>query len=60
MASHNSSSVHKKVVAFKIKTNNILHYEACLRGSMYNFRYKNINVMFFLSYSIKEYIKINS
>jgi phage anti-repressor protein len=41
MASHNSSSVHKKVVAFKIKTNNILHYEACLRGSMYNFRYKN-------------------
>lgn len=41
MASHNSSSIHKKVVAFKIKTNNILHYEACLRGSMYNFRYKN-------------------
>jgi hypothetical protein len=41
MASHNSSSVHKKVVAFKIKTTNILHYEACLRGSMYNFRYKN-------------------
>lgn len=41
MASHNSSSVHKKVVAFKIKTDNILHYEACLRGSMYNFRYKN-------------------
>jgi len=41
MASHNSSSVHKKVVAFKIKTTNILHYEACLRGLMYNFRYKN-------------------
>ena len=41
MTSHNSSSIHKKVVAFKIKTNNILHYEACLRGSMYNFRYKN-------------------
>lgn len=41
MASHNSSSVHKKVIAFKIKTTNILHYEACLRGSMYNFRYKN-------------------
>jgi len=41
MASHNSSSVHKKVVAFKIKTTNILHYEACLRGSMYDFRYKN-------------------
>jgi phage anti-repressor protein len=41
MATHNSSSVHKKVVAFKIKTDNILHYEACLRGSMYNFRYKN-------------------
>ena len=41
LASHNSSSVHKKVVAFKVKTTNILHYEACLRGSMYNFRYKN-------------------
>jgi hypothetical protein len=41
IAAHNSSSVHKKVVAFKIKTTNILHYEACLRGSMYNFRYKN-------------------
>ena len=41
LAAHNSSSVHKKVVAFRIKTTNILHYEACLRGSMYNFRYKN-------------------
>ena len=41
MAVHNSSSVHKKVIALKIKTTNILHYEACLRGSMYNFRYKN-------------------
>ena len=41
LATHNSSSVHKKIVAFKIKTTNILHYEACLRGSMYNFRYKN-------------------
>jgi phage anti-repressor protein len=41
LATHNSSSVHKKIVAFKIKTSDILHYEACLRGSMYNYRYKN-------------------
>jgi phage anti-repressor protein len=41
LATHNSSSVHKKVIAFKIKTTNISHYEACLRGSMYDFRYKN-------------------
>lgn len=41
MANHNSSNIHKKIVIFKIKTSNILHYENCLRGSMYDFRYKN-------------------
>jgi hypothetical protein len=38
---HNSSSAHKKMIAFKIKTENIIHFEACLRGVMFDFRYKN-------------------
>ena len=38
---HNSSSAHKKIVAFKIKTDNIIHFEACLRGVMFDYRYKN-------------------
>ena len=38
---HNSSSVHKKILSYKIKTDNIVHFEACLRGIMYDFRYKN-------------------
>jgi len=38
---HNSSSIHKKIVAYKIKTENIIHFEACLRGVMFDFRYKN-------------------
>jgi phage anti-repressor protein len=38
---HNSSSIHKKIVAYKIKTDNIIHFEACLRGVMFDFRYKN-------------------
>ena len=38
---HNSSSAHKKVIAFKIKTENIIHFEACLRGVMFDYRYKN-------------------
>jgi phage anti-repressor protein len=40
MANHNSSTIHKKVLVFKIKTNNISHYEACLRSTLFNFRYK--------------------
>jgi hypothetical protein len=31
---HNSSSVHKKILSYKIKTDNILHFEACLRGGI--------------------------
>ena len=41
MANHNSSNIHKKIVIHKIKTDNILHYESCLRGVMFDFRYKN-------------------
>jgi hypothetical protein len=38
---HNSSNIHKKVLSFKIAAENILHFEACLRGVMYDYRYKN-------------------
>jgi hypothetical protein len=38
---HNSSSIHKKIVAYKIKTENIIHFESCLKGVMFDFRYKN-------------------
>ena len=38
---HNSSSAHNKIIAFKIKTDNIIHFESCLRGVMFDFRYKN-------------------
>jgi hypothetical protein len=38
---HNSSSAHKKIIAFKIKTDNIIHFESCLRGVMFDYRYKN-------------------
>lgn len=41
MNNHNSSNAHKKILSYKIKTDNILHFEACLRGVMYDFRYKN-------------------
>lgn len=41
MYNHNSSSAHKKILAFKIEIENILHFEACLRGVMYDYRYKN-------------------
>ena len=41
MANHNSSSIHKKIVSFKIKTANKSQFESCLRSTMYNFRYKN-------------------
>jgi phage anti-repressor protein len=41
MANHNSSSIHKKIISFQIKTDNKLQFESCLRNSMYNFRYKS-------------------
>ena len=41
MANHNSSSIHKKIISFQIKTDNKLQFESCLRNSMFNFRYKN-------------------
>ena len=41
MYNHNSSNIHKKIISFKIKTENILHFEVCLRGIMFDFRYKN-------------------
>lgn len=50
MYNHNSSNVHKKILSFKIKTPNILHFEACLRGIMFDYRYKNN----------KDYYKISS
>jgi len=48
MANHNSSSIHKKLISFKIKTDNKLQFESCLRSTMFNFRY------------IKDYYKIPS
>ncbi len=41
IANHNSSSIHNKLVSFKIKTENKLQFESCLRSTMLNFRYKN-------------------
>lgn len=38
---HNSSSVHKKIVIFKIETNDIVHYEKCLRAFLYRYSYRN-------------------
>ena len=40
MNNHNSSSVHKKKVLYKIKTDNIKHFEKCLQTHFYNYRYK--------------------
>ena len=40
MNNHNSSSVHKKKVLYKIKTDNIKQFEKCLQTHFYNFRYK--------------------
>lgn len=40
MNNHNSSSVHKKKVLYKIKTENIKHFEKCLQTHFYNYRYK--------------------
>ena len=33
--------VHIKIIAFKIKTDYIIHFESCLRGVMFDYRYKN-------------------
>jgi phage anti-repressor protein len=41
MNTHNSSSSHNKIVVFEIKTNDIYHYEKCLRSTLYRFKYKN-------------------
>ena len=40
MSNHNSSSVHKKKVLYKIKTDNFKQFEKCLQTHFYNFRYK--------------------
>ena len=40
MNNHNSSSIHRKNVLYKIKTDNIKHFEKCLQTHFYNFRYK--------------------
>ena len=59
MANHNTSSIHKKVVSFKIKTENKLQFESCLRSSMYNFRYKNNKDYYKIpNDKVKEAIKI--
>jgi len=41
MNTHNSSSSHNKIVVFAIKTNDIYHYEKCLRSTLYRYKYKN-------------------
>jgi len=41
MATHNSSSPHKKIIVFKIKTSDIIHYEKCLRMTLFRYTYKN-------------------
>ena len=59
MANHNSSSIHKKIISFKIKTDNKLQFESCLRNSMFNFRYKNNKDYYKIpNDKIKEAIKI--
>lgn len=40
-ASHNSSSIHKKIVVQKIKTNDLVHYEKSLRAILYRYTYRN-------------------
>lgn len=39
MSNHNSSSIHKKNIKYKIKTQNIRQFEKCLQTHFYNFRY---------------------
>jgi phage anti-repressor protein len=59
MANHNSSSIHKKIISFKIKTDNKLQFESCLRNSMFNFRYKNNKDYYKIpNDKVKEVIKI--
>jgi phage anti-repressor protein len=41
MNTHNSSSSHNKIIVFAIKTNDIYHYEKCLRSTLYRYKYKN-------------------
>ena len=50
MNNHNSSSVHKKRILYKIKTVNIKQFEKCLQTHFYNFRFKKN----------KDYYKISS
>jgi phage anti-repressor protein len=40
MNNHNSSSLHKKKILYKIKTSNIKQFEKCLQTHFYNFRFK--------------------
>ena len=40
MNNHNSSSLHKKKVLYKIKTQNIKQFEKCLQTHFYNFKFK--------------------
>lgn len=52
MASHNSSSIHKKILVFKIKSSNKKHYEACLNALLYDFRYKHNKDYFDVSFDL--------
>lgn len=59
MANHNSSSIHKKLISFKIKTDNKLQFESCLRSTMFNFRYiKNKDYYKIPSNKVEEAIQI--
>ena len=40
MSNHNSSSLHKKNILYKIKTSNIKQFEKCLQTHFYNFRFR--------------------
>ena len=55
MANHNASNVHKKVIIFDIITDNLLHYENCLRGVMFNYRYKHNKDYYKISYEKLKY-----
>lgn len=59
IANHNSSSIHKKIISFKIKTDNKLQFESCLRSCMFNFRYKkNKDYYIIPNEKVKEAIKV--
>lgn len=38
---HNSSSIHKKELVFKIKTKHKKHLEECIKAHLYQYRYKD-------------------